>query len=124
MLTLHSIVYAYSRSSTLLFEPETDDLGVVPGRVIVVGMIADALVLIFILTAREIIHRERSDTSAGLVEETKKVCDDQCNNRTSIQEPPSDEELPKEHSNQHIETLTDEDEPDFRNTEHQAWAEA
>ena len=57
MLTLHSIVYVYSRQSTLLFEHETDDLGVVSGRIIVVGMIADAIVLIFILTAREIIQR-------------------------------------------------------------------
>ena len=35
-----------------------------------------------------------------------------------------DEELPKEHNDQHIETLTDEDEPDFRDSEHKAWIEA
>ena len=55
MLTLHSIVYINARMSTLLFQHETDDLGVVKSRVMIAGMIADAVVLIFILTAREII---------------------------------------------------------------------
>ena len=64
-----------------MFEPETDDLGVVKSSFMIDGMIADAVVLIFILTAREIILRSRTESSAGLVKETKKVCDGQCKNR-------------------------------------------
>ena len=41
----------------------------------VLGMIADSLTLTFILAARELLLRNRGQSSEVLVEETKKLCD-------------------------------------------------